>query len=65
MHVLSAPPAFVLSQDQTLPRRSEAGASVRTRTAAIEEGMLTLRDDGLEKVRMGLTSYEEILRVIV
>jgi type II secretory ATPase GspE/PulE/Tfp pilus assembly ATPase PilB-like protein len=26
---------------------------------------LTLRQDGLEKVRMGLTSIEEVVRVIV
>jgi len=29
-----------------------------------KEGMLTLRQDGFEKVRMGVTSLEEILRVI-
>ena len=32
---------------------------------AVSEGMLTLRDDGYEKVRMGLTSIEEIMRVVV
>jgi len=32
-------------------------------TAAREEGMLTLREDGVEKVRGGSTSLEEILRV--
>jgi type IV pilus assembly protein PilB len=32
--------------------------------AARAEGMITLRDDGWEKVRMGLTSIEEILRVV-
>lgn len=32
---------------------------------AIIEGMLTLRQDGLEKVRTGATSIEEIVRVIV
>lgn len=32
---------------------------------AIEQGMKTLRDDGFEKVRMGLTSIEEIMRVVV
>ena len=32
-------------------------------TAAREEGMCTLREDGLEKVRAGLTSLEEVLRV--
>jgi len=30
---------------------------------AREEGMLTLREDGVEKVRRGLTSLEEVLRV--
>ena len=29
------------------------------------QGMAFLRDDGMEKVRQGLTSIEEILRVIV
>jgi type IV pilus assembly protein PilB len=32
---------------------------------AIEQGMVTLRQDGLEKVRLGQTSIEEIVRVIV
>jgi type IV pilus assembly protein PilB len=31
--------------------------------AAREEGMLTLREDGVEKVRGGFTSLEEVLRV--
>jgi type IV pilus assembly protein PilB len=31
--------------------------------AAVEEGMLRLREDGLEKVRRGLTSIAEIARV--
>jgi type IV pilus assembly protein PilB len=32
---------------------------------AREEGMRPLRHDGLEKVRLGLTSIEEVMRVIV
>jgi type IV pilus assembly protein PilB len=36
---------------------AEIGATAR------EEGMLTLREDGLDKVRAGLTSLEEIIRV--
>jgi type IV pilus assembly protein PilB len=32
-------------------------------TVAREEGMLTLREDGVSKVRAGLTSLEEVLRV--
>jgi type IV pilus assembly protein PilB len=35
------------------------------REVACKEGMLTLREDGLEKCRMGRTSLEEIVRVIV
>jgi type IV pilus assembly protein PilB len=31
--------------------------------AAIEEGMLTLREAGLSKVRAGVTSIEEVARV--
>jgi type IV pilus assembly protein PilB len=34
------------------------------RKTAIEQGMMTLRDDGLEKARMGLTSIGEIARVV-
>jgi type IV pilus assembly protein PilB len=30
---------------------------------AREEGMFTLREDGLAKVRSGLTSLEEVIRV--
>jgi type IV pilus assembly protein PilB len=32
---------------------------------AREQGMITLRQDGLEKVRQGLTSIQEVLRVVV
>ena len=32
-------------------------------TAARDEGMLTLREDGITKIRSGLTSLEEVLRV--
>ena len=34
------------------------------RKVAIEQGMITLRDDGLEKARMGRTSIGEIARVV-
>ena len=34
------------------------------RKVAIEQGMMTLRDDGLEKARMGRTSIGEIARVV-
>jgi type IV pilus assembly protein PilB len=35
------------------------------REVAVEQGMLTLKQDGLEKCRSGQTSVEEIARVIV
>ena len=41
--------------------RSSAADIART---ARQQGMLTLREDGWQKVRMGLTSLEEILRVV-
>ncbi|MEW6554008.1 MAG: ATPase, T2SS/T4P/T4SS family [Actinomycetota bacterium] len=31
---------------------------------AVEEGLLTMRDDGFIKVKMGLTSIEEVMRVV-
>jgi type IV pilus assembly protein PilB len=39
------------------------GSEAEIAAVAREEGMLTLREDGLEKVRAGLTSLEEIVRV--
>jgi type IV pilus assembly protein PilB len=38
---------------------SEADISATAR----DEGMLTLREDGLTKVRAGFTSLEEVIRV--
>jgi type IV pilus assembly protein PilB len=38
--------------------------SDRMRQIAIEQGMQTLRQDGLEKARRGQTSIEEVLRVV-
>ncbi|MBT8197510.1 MAG: type II secretion system protein GspE, partial [Acidimicrobiia bacterium] len=43
----------------------ERAASDDVKRVAIEQGMLTLRDDGLEKVKLGQTSLEEVLRVVV
>lgn len=43
----------------------ENATAEEIRRVAIEQGMLTLRQDGLEKVRMGQTSIEEVVRVIV
>jgi type IV pilus assembly protein PilB len=46
-------------KEMTVAQRPEAEIAM----AAREEGMLTLREDGVGKVRDGLTSLEEILRV--
>ena len=42
----------------------ERASSEAIRSVAIEQGMQTLRDDGLEKVRAGQTSIEEVARVV-
>ena len=34
------------------------------RTVAVQQGMMTLRDDGLEKARMGITTLDEVARVV-
>jgi type IV pilus assembly protein PilB len=41
--------------------RSSADA---VRAVAVQQGMMTLRDDGLEKARLGMTSVEEVARVV-
>ncbi|MGH2765345.1 MAG: GspE/PulE family protein [Actinomycetota bacterium] len=44
---------------------AEAKSSDEIRRLAIEQGMITLREDGLEKARLGSTSVDEIFRVVV
>jgi len=46
-------------KEMAVDRASEAEIAATAR----EEGMLTLREDGLHKVRAGLTSLEEVVRV--
>ena len=41
-------------------RHESAG---RIKQYALEKGMKTLRDDGMEKVKLGMTTLEEVLRV--
>jgi type IV pilus assembly protein PilB len=43
----------------------EEATAEEIKKVAVSQGMLTLREDGLEKVRSGATSIEEITRVIV
>jgi type IV pilus assembly protein PilB len=42
----------------------ERSSSEEVRRSARRDGMITLREDGLEKVRLGMTSVEEVLRVV-
>jgi type IV pilus assembly protein PilB len=42
----------------------ERASSDEIKAVAIQQGMQTLKQDGLEKVRMGITSIEEVARVV-
>jgi type IV pilus assembly protein PilB len=44
---------------------AEAKSSEEINRLAIEQGMITLREDGLEKAQQGYTSVDEIFRVVV
>ena len=56
----------VLTMSEALERLAVENASVDViKRQAVEEGMRTLRQDGFEKVGAGLTSIEEIMRVVV
>ena len=56
----------VMTMSEALERMTVENASTdELRAQAVAEGMKTLRDDGFEKVRMGVTSIEEIMRVVV
>ncbi len=43
----------------------ERRPSDEIKKVAVEQGMKTLRDDGMDKVRLGLTTLEEVMRVVV
>lgn len=40
-------------------------SSLELRKKAIEDGMITLRESGLQKIRSGLTTLEEVVRETV
>jgi type IV pilus assembly protein PilB len=42
----------------------ERASADAIKAVAVEQGMANLREDGLEKVRMGITSIEEVARVV-
>jgi type IV pilus assembly protein PilB len=54
----------VMRMSERIKEMAVAGApEAEIETAAREEGMCTLREDGIAKVRAGQTSLEEVLRV--
>jgi type IV pilus assembly protein PilB len=55
----------VMTMSEEIERLTvERASSEQIRSVAIEQGMTTLREDGLEKARQGVTSIEEIARVV-
>ncbi|MEO8292310.1 MAG: ATPase, T2SS/T4P/T4SS family [Actinomycetota bacterium] len=55
----------VMPMSEELERMTVERASAdQMKAVAIEQGMISLRDDGLAKAVMGLTSIEEIARVV-
>lgn len=56
----------VLTTSENIQRLTlENRSSRELQDAAVEEGMITLRQDGFLKVKQGATSLEEIMRVVV
>ncbi len=55
----------VMQMSEEIERLTVERASAESiRTVAMQQGMMSLRDDGLEKCRMGITSIEEVARVV-
>ncbi|HSL12474.1 MAG TPA: ATPase, T2SS/T4P/T4SS family [Actinomycetota bacterium] len=55
----------VMQMSEEIERLTVERASAEViKAVAVQQGMMTLRDDGLEKVRMGMTSIEEVARVV-
>jgi type IV pilus assembly protein PilB len=53
----------VMELDEEIREMVMIGASTsELRQKAKEKGMLTLRQSGLEKIKLGITSIEEVLR---
>ncbi|MFL5839853.1 MAG: GspE/PulE family protein, partial [Thermoleophilaceae bacterium] len=53
----------MLNSDEIRELTIKRSSADEIRRVAIAQGMTPLRDDGLEKVRLGITSIEEVLRV--
>ena len=55
----------VMQMSEEIERLTVERASADAiRNVAVQQGMMTLRDDGLEKARMGITSLDEVARVV-
>jgi type IV pilus assembly protein PilB len=55
----------VMPMSEELERLAVDRASAdQMKAVAVQQGMMTLREDGLEKARVGLTSIEEVARVV-
>jgi type IV pilus assembly protein PilB len=56
----------VMPNSETIERLTvEHSSASQIQSVATSEGMMSLRDDGLGKVLLGVTSIDEILRVVV
>jgi type IV pilus assembly protein PilB len=42
----------------------ERASADAIRSVAVQQGMITLRDDGLQKALLGITSLDEVARVV-
>jgi type IV pilus assembly protein PilB len=54
---------LLIPNDQLIDRISQGAALNEIREAARAEGMKTLRHDGMEKIKAGITTLEEVYRV--
>lgn len=56
----------VLVMSETIERLTvERATTDEIKRQAVSEGMKTLRDDGMQKAIMGITSVEEVMRVVI
>jgi type IV pilus assembly protein PilB len=55
----------VMQMSEEIERLTVERASADAiKSVAIQQGMMTLREDGLDKVRLGITSLDEVARVV-
>ncbi len=54
---------LLTSNDKIRELASKRASTMEIKKAAVEAGMVTLRDDGWDKVLQGVTSIDEVLRV--